>query len=49
MCFSQEDSFAGGNIISAIGIATIREVHKPSQIVFASIPIFFGIQQIVER
>lgn len=28
MCFSPEDSFAGGNSISAIGIATIREVHK---------------------
>ena len=49
MWFSPEDSFAGGNIISAIGIATIREVHKPSQIVFTSIPIFLGTQQIVER
>jgi len=48
MCFSPEASFAGGVIISTIGIATILKVHKPSQIVFASIPIFFGIQQIVE-
>ncbi len=48
MCFSAEASFAGGLIISAIGIATLREVHKPSQVVFASIPLFFGIQQIVE-
>ncbi len=48
MCFSAGASFAGGVIISAIGVATIREVHKPSQLVFASIPLFFGIQQIVE-
>lgn len=48
MCFSAGASFAGGVIISAIGVATIREVHKPSQIVFACIPVFFGIQQIVE-
>jgi hypothetical protein len=48
MCFSSEASFAGGVIISVIGIATVQEVHKPSQIVFACIPIFFGIQQIIE-
>lgn len=48
MCFSSEASFAGGVIISAIGIATVTKVHKPSQIVFASIPLFFGLQQIVE-
>ena len=48
MCFSAGASFAGGVIISSIGVITIREVHKPSQIVFASIPVFFGVQQIVE-
>jgi hypothetical protein len=48
MCFSPEASFAGGFIISSIGIATITKVHKPSQLLFASIPLFFGIQQVVE-
>jgi len=48
MCFSSEASFIGGVIISTIGIATIRKVHKPSQIVFACIPLFFGLQQIGE-
>ncbi len=48
MCFSAEASFAGGVIISAIGIVTIKKVHKPSQLVFASIPLFFGIQQFAE-
>jgi hypothetical protein len=48
MCFSPEASFAGGIIITAIGVATVRKVHNPTQIVFASIPLFFGIQQIAE-
>jgi len=48
MCFSPEASFAGGVIIASIGIFTIKKVHKPSQLVFASIPLFFGIQQIAE-
>jgi len=48
MCFSPEASFAGGIIVSAIGLATLRKVHKPSQLLFASIPLFFGIQQIAE-
>ena len=48
MCFSSEASFAGGVIISAIGVATVTKVHKSSQLVFASIPLFFGIQQFTE-
>lgn len=48
MCFSAEASFAGAIVISAIGVATMTKVHKPSQLVFASIPLFFGIQQFTE-
>lgn len=48
MCFSAGASFTGGVIISAIGIVTIIKVHNPSQILFASIPLFFGFQQITE-
>lgn len=48
MCFSAGASFAGGIIISSIGIATVKKIHKPSQLVFACIPFFFGIQQIAE-
>jgi hypothetical protein len=48
MCFSAGASFIGGVVISTIGVATIIKVHKPSQIVFASIPLFFGFQQFVE-
>ena len=48
MCFSAEASFAGGVIITAIGVATVTKVHKSSQLIFASIPLFFGIQQFTE-
>jgi hypothetical protein len=48
MCFSAEASFAGGVVISTIGVLTVREVHKPSQIAFACIPLFFGAQQFTE-
>jgi len=48
MCFSANASFVGGIIISAIGVATVRKVHKPSQILFSAIPLFFGFQQITE-
>jgi hypothetical protein len=48
MCFSPEASFTGGVIISTIGALTVRKVHKPSQILFASIPLFFGLQQFAE-
>ncbi len=48
MCFSAEASFAGGAIISAIGVVVVTKVHKPSQILFACIPFFFGLQQYTE-
>lgn len=48
MCFSPEASFTGGIIIFSIGIATVKSVQKPNQLVFAVIPMFFGIQQITE-
>jgi hypothetical protein len=48
MCFSATASFAGGVIISAIGIAVVTKLHKPSQLLFASIPLFFGLQQFTE-
>jgi len=48
MCFSAGASFVGGAAITAIGVATIRKAPKPSQTLFASIPLLFGIQQFAE-
>lgn len=48
MCFSAGASFAGAAVISAIGVATILEVNKPSHKLFATIPLFFAFQQVAE-
>ncbi|MCJ7821065.1 MAG: hypothetical protein MUP53_07660 [Bacteroidales bacterium] len=48
MCFSPEASFAGGAIITVIGIASLRKAEKTSQLPFASIPLVFGVQQFSE-
>jgi hypothetical protein len=48
MCFSAGASFAGGVVISAIGLATQGKVKKPSQRLFAVIPLIFGLQQFAE-
>jgi hypothetical protein len=48
MCFSAGASFAGGVVISAIGVATVRKSSKPSQTLFASIPLLFSLQQFSE-
>jgi hypothetical protein len=48
MCFSAAASFTGGAIVSTIGFAAMKRVRKPSQRLFAGIPLFFGVQQIAE-
>lgn len=48
MCFSAGASFAGGAVLSAIGVATMRKVQQPSQRLFASIPMLFAFQQFAE-
>lgn len=48
MCFSAGASFTAGAVISTIGIATMKEAKKPSQRLFAAIPLIFGIQQLAE-
>jgi len=48
MCFSAGASFAGGIVISAVGVATVRKVRKPTQRLFAGIPLLFGFQQFAE-
>ena len=48
MCFSASASFIAGGILSAVGIVTIKKAEKKSEILFASIPLIFGIQQVIE-
>lgn len=48
MCFSASASFGVGAVLIAVGVATIKKTNQPSQLLFASIPLIFGIQQMVE-
>ncbi len=48
MCFSAGASMTAGVLLTFAGTETLRKVHKPSQIAFASIPLFFAFQQFSE-
>ena len=48
MCFSASASFTAGVLLTVIGTETLRKVHKPAQIVFACVPLFFAFQQFTE-
>jgi hypothetical protein len=48
MCFSAVASFAGGAALTLIGVATIRKNKEPARLLFAAIPLVFGVQQIAE-
>ena len=48
MCFSTTASFGAGVVLTAIGVASINKIHSKSQIMFASIPIIFAVQQFSE-
>jgi hypothetical protein len=48
MCFSASASFGAGVVLSVIGVASLKKVQDPSQIMFAGIPLIFAVQQIAE-
>jgi len=48
MCFSATASFGASIALTAIGIASYKQVKEPSQYPFASIPLIFGVQQFME-
>ena len=48
MCFSATASFSAGTVLIVLGVATLRATRRKAEIPFASIPLLFGLQQIVE-
>lgn len=48
MCFAPEMDLAAGIVITAVGIDTLRHVRTREQIAMASLPVVFGIHQLVE-
>jgi hypothetical protein len=48
MCFSAGASFAGGALITTIGVLTVRKNNDSSRRVFSAMSLIFGVQQISE-
>lgn len=48
MCFSPEADFTAGAVITAVGVQTLRRVRTPRELVIGSLPLLFGIHQLVE-
>tara|TARA_R110000824_G_scaffold401771_1_gene615677 strand:- start:363293 stop:363925 length:633 start_codon:yes stop_codon:yes gene_type:complete len=48
MCFSATASFVAGAVLTGTGVLTIKKAETKAEIPFASIPILFGIQQLIE-
>jgi hypothetical protein len=48
MCFSANASFIAGAALTVVGVASLSQVRKPAQVLFAALPLMFAIQQICE-
>jgi hypothetical protein len=48
MCFSPEADFTAGVVVAGVGVATLRRVRAPRELIVAALPLLFGIHQLVE-
>jgi hypothetical protein len=48
MCFSAIASFTAAAITGGIGVATLRNVGKRSELPLAAVPLLFAVQQVIE-
>lgn len=48
MCFSATASFSAGAILLGLGALTLKSARRPDELPLATIPLLFGLQQIVE-
>ncbi|MCH7411656.1 hypothetical protein MM239_19880 [Belliella sp. DSM 111904] len=48
MCFSTSVSIGAGVVLTIVGVASIKKTHHNSQLLFSSIPLLFGVQQMAE-
>lgn len=48
MCFSATASFAAGAVLSAAGVASLKQARQRAELPFAAIPFVFGVQQLTE-
>lgn len=48
MCFSATASFVAGGVLSAAGVVTVAKVKKKQELPLASVPLLFGVQQLID-
>lgn len=48
MCFSATASLAAGVGLTAVGVATVARTKKKKNLAIASIPLLFGVQQLID-
>ena len=48
MCFSATASFVAEFSLSAVGLVALRKTTRKTEVRFALIPLWFGVQQIIE-
>jgi len=48
MCFSPEADLVVGGLVVAMGVDALRRVREPRQILFAALPLMFGLHQVDE-
>ena len=48
MCFSATASFSAATITGVIGVATLRQVKHPRELLLAAMPLLFAAQQAIE-
>ena len=48
MCFSATANFVGSAVLGVIGVATLKEVKHPRELLFASVPCLFALHQFTE-
>lgn len=48
MCFSVEADVVAGLLLLPVGVLSLREVRRPRELPFASLPLLFAVHQLVE-
>ncbi len=48
MCFSPEADFTAGAAVAAVGVQTLRRVRVSRELIIGSLPLLFGLHQLVE-
>lgn len=48
MCFSPEMDLTAGTVVLAIGVDAVRQVRSREQLLLASLPVVFGVHQLIE-